>query len=169
MSDRGCPASPWRQPMVWLVTIIPLASVAATAALIAVAGGPGATDDDADPVHRTAQVQVVDLTPDAHARALGLGARAERAGRGIRVAIESGVVDAHVPLRLVLRHPTLAERDRAFELVHDARGWHTQAPVDLGHDWNMQLAPHDGAWRIQGRWRARDGVAVLRPTLGTAP
>lgn len=154
--------------MVWLITVIPLASVAATVALVTVAGGPGATDDIAEPVHRTAQVQVADLSADARARALGLRARVERDGTGLRVRLLSGSLDARVPLQLALRHPTLAARDQVLVLDPVAGGWRARTTADLGHDWNLQLAPRDGRWRVQGRWQAREGDAVLQPALGTA-
>ena len=168
MSRATRPASAWRQPMVWLVAAIPLASVAATVALITVAGGPGATDDIADPVRRTAQVQVADLSPDARANTLGLRARVERDGRGLHVHLLSGRSDPRVPVQLALRHPTLASRDRVLALDPVVDGWRARATVDLGHDWNMQLAPRDGRWRLQGRWQAREGEAVLQAAVGSA-
>lgn len=155
--------------MVWLVTAIPLTSVAATAALIAVAGGPGATDDIAEPVHRTAQVQVADLSMDTRARTLGLRMRVERDVHGVRVQLLSGAIDPRAPLQLALRHPTLAARDRVFDLVPDATGWRTAQAIELGHDWNLQLTPRDRRWRLQGRWRARDGIALLQPAVGAGP
>lgn len=154
--------------MVWLVAAIPLASVVAVVALITVAGGPGATDDIADPVHRTAQVQVADLSADTRARTLGLKAQVDRDVHGLHVRLLSGST-GNARLRLALRHPTLAVRDRVLELAPDAQGWRTTVPVDLGHDWNLQLEPHDGRWRLQGRWQARTGQALLQPTVGEAP
>jgi hypothetical protein len=164
--SRDARPSAWRQPMVWLVTAIPLMSVAATVALIAVAGGPGATDDIAEQVHRTAQVQVADLSADARARTLGLRMRVERDVHGLHVQLLSGSLDARAPLQLALRHPTLAARDHVLDLVPDGTGWRADPAIDLGHDWNLQLEPRDCGWRLQGRWRARDGIAVLQPAMG---
>lgn len=167
MNRNARAASAWRQPMVWLITAIPLASVVATVALVTVAGGPGATDDIAESVHRTAQVQVADLSADARARALGLRARVERDGAGLRLHLLSGSVDAHVPMQLALRHPTLAARDQVLALEPVDGGWRARTTIDLGHDWNLQLTPAGGRWRLQGRWLAREGDAVLQPAVGS--
>ena len=65
----------WREPMVWLVALIPLAAVVGTLWMVFVASdAPGTDDAVADPVRRTAQVQVADLGPDARAQALRLSA-----------------------------------------------------------------------------------------------
>lgn len=159
--------SPWRQPMVWLLVAIPLLAVVATAGLIFVAGGPGATDDIAEPVRRTAQVQVADLGPDAHARGLGLSALV-RSDKGIvEVLPVAGDFDRHAPLTLALRHPTLAARDQVLVLMPSDTGWRTRAQVDLGHDWNVQLGgAHHGAWRLQGRWPAKQAAVYVAPAVG---
>ena len=159
--------SPWRQPMVWLLVAIPLLAVAATAGLIFVAGGPGATDDIAEPVKRTAQVQVADLGPDAHARALGLSALV-RSDRGlVEVLPVAGDFDRHAPLTLALRHPTLAAKDQVLVLMPGETGWRARAQVDLGHDWNVQVAgARQGAWRLQGRWPARQAAVYVAPAVG---
>lgn len=158
--------SAWRQPMVWLIAAIPLASVAATVALIAVAGGAGATDDIAEQVHRTAQVQVADLSADTRAQVLGLRAHVERGTHGLHVRLVAGAIEPGIPLQLALRHPTLAAEDRELALLRDGDGWTSDVPVDLGHDWNLQLGPPDGRWRLQGRWQARRGEADLHPAVG---
>ena len=152
--------SPWRQPMVWLLVAIPLLAVVATAGLIFVAGG-------ADPVRRTAQVQVADLGPDAHARALGLSALV-RSGKGlVEVLPVAGEFDRNAPLTLALRHPTLAAKDQVLVLMPSETGWRTRAQVDLGHDWNVQVAgAHQGAWRLQGRWPAKQAAVYVAPVVG---
>ena len=159
--------SPWRQPMVWLLVAIPLLAVVSTAGLVFVAGGPGATDDIAEPVKRTAQVQVADLGPDAHARTLGLSALV-RSDKGIvEVLPVAGDFDRHAPLTLALRHPTLAAKDQVLVLVPVETGWRTPAQVDLGHDWNVQVAGSNrGAWRLQGRWPAKQAAVYVAPAVG---
>lgn len=159
--------SPWRQPMVWLLVAIPLLAVVSTAGLIVVAGGPGATDDIAEPVRRTAQVQVADLGPDAHARTLGLSALV-RSDKGIvEVLPVAGDFDRHAPLTLALRHPTLAAKDLVLVLPPGDTGWRTRAPVDPGHDWNVQVSgANRGAWRLKGRWPAKQAAVYVAPSVG---
>ncbi|MGN6512130.1 MAG: FixH family protein [Lysobacteraceae bacterium] len=159
--------SPWRQPMVWLLVAIPLLAVVATAALVVVAGGPGATDDIAEPVKRTAQVQVADLGPDAHARALGLSALVRSDKGVVEVLPVAGDFDRHAPLTVALRHPTLAAMDRVLVLEPNDTGWRTRAQVDPGHDWNVQVdGAHQGAWRLQGRWPAKQAAVYVAPAVG---
>ena len=158
--------SPWRQPMVWLLVAIPLLAVAATVALVVVAGGPGATDDIAEPVKRTAQVQVADLGPDAHARTLGLSALVRSDKGVVEVLPVAGDFDRHAPLTLALRHPTLAAKDRLLVLSPSATGWRARAQVDLGHDWNVQVAgANRGTWRLQGRWPATQAAVYVAPAV----
>jgi hypothetical protein len=160
----------WRQPMVWLIAAIPLYSVVATVALFMVAGGPGATDDVAEPVRRTAQVQVADFSADARAQVLGVRMQVVRDVRGLRLYSVSGALDPRTTLQLALRHPTLAADDRVLDLVRDGDGWRTNATsLDLGHDWNLQLGPRNGSWRLQGRWQARSATALLQPAVGGTP
>lgn len=158
--------SPWRQPMVWLLIAIPLLAVVSTTGLIVVAGGPGATDDIAEPVKRTAQVQVADLGADARAQRMGLSAIVRLAKGTLEVLPVTGAFDRRAALTLALRHPTLAAKDRVIVLAPSDTGWRADAAVDLGHDWNVQLAPRDARWRLQGRWPARQQAMYVSPTVG---
>ena len=68
------PARWFREPTVWLLVALPLASVVATIALFR-AGASGVPLDAApDAVTRSAQVQQADLDADHRALALGLSA-----------------------------------------------------------------------------------------------
>jgi hypothetical protein len=98
---------------------------------------------------------------------MGVRMQVVRDVRGLRLYPVSGALDPRTPLQLALRHPTLAASDRVLDLVRDGNGWRTNSTtLDLGHDWNLQLEPRDCGWRLQGRWRARDGIAVLQPAMG---
>lgn len=151
--------------MVWLITAIPLLAVASTAALIVVAGGPGATDDIAEPVKRTAQVQVADLGPDARAQRLGLSAIVRVTKGAIEVLPVTGDFDRRAGLTLALRHPALAAKDRILPLTPSDTGWRIDDTVDLGHDWIVQLASRDGRWRLQGRWPTHQRAMYVSPAV----
>ncbi|MFC5568640.1 FixH family protein [Lysobacter yangpyeongensis] len=159
--------SAWREPMVWLIAAIPAAAVIATIALLVTASrSPGTDDAVADRVTRTAQVQVADLGPDAKARQLHLSAIV-RTGKGtVEVLPVDGAFDRAAPLLLSLHHPSRAELDRDIHLAASKTSWRAQADVDLSHDWNVQLGPDDGAWRLQGRWAAKQQAAYLHPAVG---
>jgi hypothetical protein len=161
----------WREPMVWLVAAIPAAAVVATIALLVTASRSSGTDDlVADEVRRTAQVQVADLGPDAMARQLRLSAVVRysdaRGGKLIEVLPVEGGFDRKAPLSLALRHPSHAELDRTITLAPTVTGWRSEGGLDLSHDWNVQLAPAGGAWRLQGRWTSGQQATYLRPALG---
>lgn len=158
--------SAWREPMVWLVAAIPAVAVIATVALLVTASrSSGNNDAVADTVQRTAQVQVSDLGPDARAKQLRLSAIV-RSGKGaIEVLPVDGAFDRHARLTLALHHPTRAELDRTFDLAPTGTGWRAGETADLTHDWNVQLGPADGAWRLQGRWIARQQATYLHPAL----
>ena len=161
----------WREPMVWLVALIPLAAIAATLWMVfAASTAPGNDDAVADPVRRTAQVQVADLGPDARADALHLSAVIRRsAARGQPQMVEVLPVDgdfgALPVLSLALRHPSRADDDRVLLLRRTGTGWRAQADFDVEHDWILQLMTADGGWRLQGRWPARQQATYLRPAL----
>ena len=161
----------WREPMVWLVGAIPAGSVLASVMLVVVAVRSGGADVVADPVQRTAQVQVADLGPDARAQQLRLSAIvrigvAHDGQRVLEVLPIDGAFDRNAPLNLSLHHPSRAERDRTVSLIPSALGWRSGHDLDLGHDWNVQLAPADRTWRLQGRWPAGQQATHLRPALG---
>lgn len=160
--------SPWREPMVWLVAVIPASSIVAGIALLVIAScSSGNNDVVADPVRRTAQVQVADLGPDARAQQLKLSAII-RSGKGvIEVLPVDGTFDREAPLTLALHHPARAELDRSVSLAPTDTGWRIATKLDLTHDWNVQLGPADGRWRLQGRWPAGQQATYLRPALGS--
>ena len=162
----------WREPMVWLVFAIPAAAVVASIALLVTASRSTGTDDAvADEVKRTAQVQVTDLGPDAMARQLRLSAVVRfsdaRGEKLIEVLPVDGGFDRKATLSLALHHPLRAELDRTIALVPAKTGWRSDGELDLSHDWNVQLTPSGGTWRLQGRWTSGQQAAYLRPALGS--
>lgn len=161
------PRSPWREPMVWLLVALPLSAViAAFALLYAAAHSSGNNDMVADPVQQTGQMQVSDLGPDAVAQQRQLSAVLYVDARGIEVIPVSGDFDRHAPLRLSLWHPARAASDRAVTLQPSADGWQVATPLDASHDWIVQLAPADAAWRIEGRLPKQQRAVRLAPRLG---
>jgi uncharacterized protein len=158
--------SAWREPMVWLVAAIPIAAVIATVALLVTASrSSGNNDPVADDVRRTAQVQVADLDPDARAQRLKLSAIVRIGKDLVEVLPVKGDFDRNAPLTLSLHHPSRAELDRTLELAPVPTGWRSDAKLDLSHDWNVQLVPAGRAWRLQGRWTARQQATYLHPAL----
>jgi hypothetical protein len=151
--------------MVWLVVALPLASVVAGFGLLIIAARSGSTDAVADPVQRTAQIQVTDLGPDARARQLHLTAILRTDTNLVEVLPVTGEFQRDAPLRLALHHPARADADRALLLQPTERGWRAAASVDGSHDWNARLAPVGGAWRLQGRLPTGQRATHLQSSL----
>lgn len=155
----------WREPMVWLVAAIPAMSIFAGVGLLVVAIRAGGADSVSDPVRRTAQVQVADLSPDALAASLHLRAVVRTDAGGVEVIPVDGDFDRNISLKLTLKHPIEARADRSMELQPTATGWHAGATVEIDHDWVLDLSPADDRWRLQGRWPARQQATVLLPAV----
>ena len=164
MNPPGRPA--WREPLVWLVAGIPATAVVALAWMVFVAAGPGSTDSADPAVRRTAEVQTVDLGPDAAAARLQLAALLRVDGATLEVLPLHAGFDPDQPLQLVLQHPARADLDRALLLRPSAGGWKVEADIAAGHDWNLQLTPEGGRWRLQGRLPRGRLAARLQPAVG---
>lgn len=157
--------SPWREPMVWLIAALPIASVIAGVSLLVIAVRSGGADTVADPVQRTAQIQVSDLGPDERAQQLRLTAIV-RVGPGlVEVLPVTGDFDRGAPLRIALHHPTLASADREVLLQPTELGWRGRIDLDTTHDWNLQVSADDGQWRLRGRLPKGQLAAHLKPAV----
>lgn len=155
----------WREPMVWLVAAIPAMSIVAGVGLLIVAIRAGGADAIAEPVRRTAQVQVADLSPDARAAALRLRAVIRADSHGVEIIPVAGEFDGNLRLSLKLRHPIEARSDRVLELRPTKNGWRSDTSLANRHDWLLELSPSDGNWRLQGRWLAHQQAVVLLPAV----
>jgi hypothetical protein len=155
----------WREPMVWLVAALPLASIVAGLGLLFVAARSGSNDAVADRVQRTAQIQVADLGPDALAHRLELSAILRIDGDSIEVLPVSGPFRRDEALRIALHHPSMASADRDLLLAPSELGWRAPAAIPPAHDWNVELSPQDGSWRLQGRLPRGQRAAHLKSSI----
>lgn len=162
MTDRR---SFWREPMVWLVFGLPLASIVAGVTLVVIAVRSGGADTVSDQVQRVAQVQTADLGVDSVASRRKLSAVLRVQDGVIEVLPATGDFDRTQPLHLVLAHPAQARADLRLELVPGALGWRVEAPLDSSHDWNLQLLPTDSSWRLRGRLLKQQHAARLGPAV----
>ena len=164
------PRLAWKEPMVWLVVVLPaLAVIASIALLIAAARSSGNNDMVADSVQHTGQIQEADIGPDARAMALKLGAVLQSEDGMLRVFPAGGDFLLSQPLQLKLLHPNRQDDDVHLTLVPDALGWHVKHATDPGNDWNVQLsdgdASHDVSWRLRGRLPRGQRATHLGPAL----
>lgn len=154
----------WREPMMWLVIGLPLASVVAGVILVGLATRDS-SDAVGDVVQRTAQIQVSDLSPDARARDLGLSAIIRVDEGYVEVLPVTGQFDRAQPLRIVLRHPSLAASDLELRAAPAENGWRAEAAVGLDNDWKLELMPEGLPWRLQGRLPKGQRAAHVKPAF----
>ncbi|MDO5506068.1 MAG: FixH family protein [Pseudoxanthomonas suwonensis] len=140
-----------RNPALWLVIGLPLASIIAGVTLVTIATRTGGHDISPDRVDRMAQVQQTDLGPDHRAMQRNLSAIVRRQDDALYLNPVTGNFPK-APLVLQLRHPLRAAEDQRLELLPQDDGqWRADFPAGAGNDWNMVLAPEDGSWRLFGR------------------
>jgi hypothetical protein len=154
----------WREPMMWLVIALPLASVVAGVFLLTVAMRDS-SDSVGDVVTRTAQIQVADLSPDARARDLSMSAFMRVDEGFVEVLPVTGEFDRAAPLRLVLRHPTQAASDLELRVLPGDNGWRADVELPGDHDWKIELMPEGMPWRLQGRLPAGQRAAHVKPAF----
>jgi len=155
----------WKMPVMWLVIGLPLASVVAGLGLVVIAARSGGADVVRDDVRRVSQIQTADLGPDARARSLALSAVLSLDEGEVRVIPATGEFETGQPLRLVLQHPSRGAEDIELELPPVETGWQARQAVDDSHDWQVQLTPADGSWRLQARLPRGQHAVRLAPSL----
>ena len=159
----------WREPMVWLVAGLPLASIVASIILITVAVRTGGADTVTDDVKRVAQIQTTDLGPDQRAKEWDLSAVFRVDEKGVEVIRVTGRFNPKSPLQLKLLHPSQAEQDQQLVLPPGGLGWRLDGiQLDPSHDWKVELASTEDHWRIKGRLPKHELAARLAPALKDA-
>lgn len=166
MKDSERHASPWRNPMVWLMVGFPLAAVVAGIATVFIAIDAGGSDAIPDDVRRTAQIQTVELGPDERAMERKLSAVFSVQEASVEVLVATGGFDRTRPLKLSLLHPVDAAQDLALTLRPNGNGgWSAAHALDVGHAWRVQLLDDAGTWRLLARLPAGQRGVLLRPSL----
>lgn len=152
----------WREPMVWLMLAIPLATIAGGIATIRLVAGP--LDAAPEPVQRRAQIQSTDLAPDLRARTLGLQVTLTRIGERQWQWSTWPIVDGAAPVLTVL-HPNRADLDLRFETGGPNRTIDFDPgnlPLDLCE---FRLEDTNQGWRLIGRWDPVASRVAFRSTL----
>ena len=156
----------WKEPMVWLVWGLPLASVVAGLWLVVTAVRAGGADPVIDDVQRVSQIQTTDLGPDERAAQRRLSAIVQVRPDHVELTAVTGEFERETALVLVLTHPTEAAQDLRLPLARTTTGWTAPAEIDTRHDWNVQLAPENNHWRIRGRLQKDTQASRLAPAIG---
>ena len=99
-SDRKRPF--WKEPMMWVVLGIPLASIVAGVGLVVVSVRSGSADAVMDKVDRVSQIQTTDLGPDEAAAARKLSAIVQIRADPVELVPVTGEFAGTSPLVLTL-------------------------------------------------------------------
>lgn len=160
-------AKPWhREPMMWLVVGIPLASVVAGIAMITIASR-ASVDNVAEPFRRIGKAQTVEMSRDHRAMQLGTSAALSVGANGRDLVVTLERAEAAV-LELKLVHPIEQRFDVDLKLVAVAPGRFagTLAQPLAPARWDLELGDIGHTWRIVGQLEAgRDGARLV-PALG---
>ena len=155
---------PWRRnPVAWLMIVIPAATVVAGFWTLWLAASESGVDTNPDTVRRTAQIQVTSLEPDENASRQGLSGLVTLEGESLLVTV--GPSSGTLAPQLQLVHPIENTRDRHFDLQPDPRGWRADATLAGQQAWHLRLVAGDGSWRLVGRYRPGDTQVILEPSV----
>jgi hypothetical protein len=155
---------PWRRnPVAWLMILIPTATVVAGFWTLWLAASESGVDSNPDTVRRTAQIQVTSLEPDEAASRLGLSGRAWLDGDTLLVSVQPASGTVAPQLQLV--HPIENSLDRVLVLAPDPRGWRADGSLVGDQAWHLRLVAADGSWRLVGRYRPGDTEVRLEPAV----
>jgi len=157
------PRSAWREPMVWMLVGLPLASVAIGFALLFAAVHPGREDMET-------------VTQATHVGKMLVSAKDEPvtavATKGLVLRLKGDMIEA-VPmdgdfprggkLRLTIKGGESAAAERIVELSPSELGWRGVGSLDSAHDWLVELSPDNAAWSLSGHWTAQARAIRLTP------
>lgn len=159
-------ARPWhREPWVWLIIAIPLATVIAgfvTLGLAIQTRDELVTDD----FRKEGVAIYADPRRDAAAARLGVSAdlSVDRAGGRINARLDLPRGEAPSELLLVLSHATRAEYDHLVVLRRAGEGYEGRLERFEPGRWYLELTPRSRAWRLKGLLEpGQDGTFRLEP------
>lgn len=143
--------SAFREPMVWLVVLLPTCVVIACIYTIMIATKGGGSDAIPDAVKRTAQVQTVDRSPEMYAKDHGLSLVLSITDERVEAVPVTGQFDHSQGLRVLFEHPTDGNQDMALNLASSKQQWHVSQALPLQHDWKVHVSDDQQTWRLHGR------------------
>jgi hypothetical protein len=155
-----------RNPVLWLVVGIPLATLAGGYWTLRLAY-QGGNDEVPDYVTRTGQAQVAEFSPDrAAARAgLRLSLSFDAVAGRVTAMQEAGRPLPAQPLALRFVHPLRAGEDRTIALLPVGAGWQAAMPRIADNAWRLVLSDAGDQWRVVGQRSSHATAVTLRPSL----
>jgi len=156
--------STWREPMVWMLVGLPLASVVIGFALLFAAVHPGREDQDTVTHTRRVGKMLVSAQserPEGGMQAMALVLRSR--GDMIEALPTSGDFPRGGKLVLTLTSADSSGASRVYKLAPSELGWRGVGSLDGEHDWLVQLAPDNAGWLVHGRWTPQARFIRLMP------
>ncbi len=154
--------SAWREPMVWMLVGLPLASVAIGFALLFAAVHPGR--EDMETVGKVTKVGKLLVSAEAAA------SPTEVSTEGVVLRTKGDMVEV-LPMdgdfprggKLTLTLSDNAGHGRTLHLSPSELGWRGVGSLDGDHAWAVQLASDNGAWLMRGQWMPQARSIRLMP------
>ena len=156
--------STWREPMVWMLIGLPLASVVIGFALLFAAVHPGSEDmETVGRVNKVGKLLVAaeDRKPVAQVATKGLVLRLK--GDMIEAIPMDGEFPRGGKLELTLTSSEAGGEGRIFQLSPSELGWRGVGSLDGGHDWVVELRPDNASWSLSGHWTSHARFTRLMP------
>lgn len=140
----------FREPMVWLVVIIPILTIVGGVLTIRLASASGPLASAPETVSRSGQMQQSDLAPDTAALDQNLHATLTQTAPG-RWQFTEWPSSHSVPVTLMIVHPNQQDQDLTISLT-DANHVLELAPDALPFALcEFRLQDAAGSWRLVGR------------------
>lgn len=159
--------TPWyKQPFVWMIILLPAASVVGGLTLLAISI-INADSPVVDNWYKEGRTINQSMSQEALARRLGIGLQLAQVGAGIQARLTyHSAIPLPATLSVALRHPTLPEHDMQIELIQ----------MEDNHYRADGFLPTQGRRAItvqppEGHWRLSENANVVNSNvqLGVAP
>ncbi|MEW5836992.1 MAG: hypothetical protein AB1832_18170 [Pseudomonadota bacterium] len=159
------PRKAWREPMVWMLIGLPLASVAIGFALLfAAVDHAGPVTDSPDKVTRLGHLQVSAEVAPRTGPAKPVTELILRHNGGM---IEAVPTDARIArggdLTVILTAQDASAQVLVVHLKPSELGWRGAGVISDARSWRIEATSDRAPWRLQGQWPAEARFARLAP------
>lgn len=153
--------STWREPMVWMLMGLPLASVVIGFSLLFAAVHPGR--EDLESVDKATHVGKILVSAHSSAEVSTQGLVLRTKGDMIEALPMDGNFPRGGRLTLILTSPHAPDGNRTYQLAPSELGWRGVGSLEGSDDWTVQLMPDNAAWLLHGQWSSQARFIQLMP------
>ncbi len=151
----------WREPMIWMLVGLPLASVVIGFSLLFAAVHPGR--EDRETVDKTRQVGRILVSAHSLTEVSTRGLVLRTKGDMIEALPMDGDFPRGGKLTLTLTSPHSPGESRTYQLAPSELGWRAVGSLEGSDDWVVQLTPDNAAWLLHGQWPSQARFIRLIP------